>query len=208
MERSIEILQILRRGMETMLQDVDNSSVRYTRIFNFNERRVGLRMEVSERGQEFIPMGRIDVLEIPTNNGRVTCSCTLTELQTGNSQRDHSTPENVQGTGKECEKVFVFFRKVLALDQKPVSRVRRQKLLMQRNQQERVFHQFKRGSQAEPQGLAAKKIFWFNLGDLTNFFQFSKVDFFRVSNDGHENRLGLYLFLVKTSQIFDIGVLN
>lgn len=123
MERSIEILQILRRGMETMLQDVDNSSVRYTRIFNFNERRVGLRMEVSERGQEFIPMGRIDVLEIPTNNGRVTCSCTLTELQTGNSQRIILRLKNVQEREKECEKVFVFFRKVLALDQKPVSRV-------------------------------------------------------------------------------------
>ena len=56
-------------------------------------------------------MGRIDVLEIPTNNGRVTCSCTLTELQTGNSQRIILRLKNVQEREKECEKVFVFFRK-------------------------------------------------------------------------------------------------
>ncbi len=118
MDRSIEILQILRLGMESMLQGVDRTSVRYTRIFNFDERRVALRMEVSEHGQTFIPMGRIDVLEIATNNGRVTCSCTLTEIQTGNSQRIILRLKNTEERANECEKVFGFFRKVLALDEK------------------------------------------------------------------------------------------
>ena len=118
MDRSIEILQILRLGMESMLQGVESTSVRYTRIFNFDERRVALRMEVSEHSQAFIPMGRIDVLEIPTNNGRVTCSCTLTELQTGNSQRIILRLKNTEGRANECEKVFGFFRKVLALNGK------------------------------------------------------------------------------------------
>ena len=118
MDRSIEILQILRLGMESMLQGVDSTSVRYTRIFNFDERRVALRMEVSEHGQTFIPMGRIDVLEIATNNGRVTCSCTLTEIQTGNSQRIILRLKNTEERANECEKVFGFFRKVLALDEK------------------------------------------------------------------------------------------
>ena len=118
MDRSIEILQILRLGMESMLQGVESTSVRYTRIFNFDERRVALRMEVSEHSQAFIPMGRIDVLEIPTNNGRVTCSCTLTELQTGNSQRIILRLKNTEERANECEKVFGFFRKVLALDKK------------------------------------------------------------------------------------------
>ena len=101
-----------------MLQGVDRTSVRYTRIFNFDERRVALRMEVSEHGQTFIPMGRIDVLEIATNNGRVTCSCTLTEIQTGNSQRIILRLKNTEERANECEKVFGFFRKVLALDEK------------------------------------------------------------------------------------------
>ena len=118
MDRSIEILQILRLGMESMLQGVDRTSVRYTRIFNFDERRVALRMEVSEHGQTFIPMGRIDVLEIATNNGRVTCSCTLTEIQTGNSQKIILRLKNTEERANECEKVFGFFRKVLALDEK------------------------------------------------------------------------------------------
>ena len=118
MDRSIEILQILRLGMESMLQGVDRTSVRYTRIFNFDERRVALRMEVSEHGQTFIPMGRIDVLEIATNNGRVTCSCTLTEIQTGNTQRIILRLKNTEERANECEKVFGFFRKVLALDEK------------------------------------------------------------------------------------------
>ena len=119
MNRSIEILKILRRGMETMLQNVDHSSVRCTRIFNFDEKRVGLRMEVSENNQDFLPMGRIDVLEIPTNNGRVTCSCTLTELQTGNTQRVVLRLKNNLEREKECEKVFSFFRRVLSIEEEP-----------------------------------------------------------------------------------------
>ena len=121
MNRSVEILQILRGGMETMLQNLEHSSVRYTRIFNFDEKRVGLRMEVSENGQAFLPMGRIDVLELPTNNGRVTCSCTLTELQTGNTQRIILRLKNNQEREKECEKVFSFFRKILSIQGEPPS---------------------------------------------------------------------------------------
>ena len=88
MNRSVEILQILRRWHGDYAPKCRAfQRPLYSRIFNFDEKRVGLRMEVSENGQAFLPMGRIDVLELPTNNGRVTCSCTLTELQTGNTQR-------------------------------------------------------------------------------------------------------------------------
>ncbi len=121
MNRSLEIIKILRRGMEAMLQNMEHSSVRCTRIFNFDEKRVGLRMEVSEYNQEFLPMGRIDVLEIPTNNGRVTCSCTLTELQTGNSQRVVLRLKSDQEREKECEKVFGFFRRVLSINEEQPS---------------------------------------------------------------------------------------
>ena len=140
-----------------MLQDVDNSSVRYTRIFNFNERRVGLRMEVSERGQEFIPMGRIDVLEIPTNNGRVTCSCTLTELQTGNSQRIILRLKNVQEREKEVKKCLFSLEKFWHWIRSLYQGFRRQKLLMQRNQQERVFPPVQEGLTSRAPRISGKK---------------------------------------------------
>ena len=68
-----------------MLGDVGSRSLNCTRIFNFNEKRVSLRMEASEGNGAFVPVGRVDVCEIPTNNGRVTCSCVLTEFESGRS---------------------------------------------------------------------------------------------------------------------------
>ena len=87
MNRSIEILKILRSGMQTMVADTPDVEIHYTRIFNFSEGRVSLRMEVTNEDAGLLPMGRIDVVEIPSNNGRTTCNCTLTELQTGQEQR-------------------------------------------------------------------------------------------------------------------------
>ena len=115
MNRAVEIIKILRKGMESMLGDDESVRVNYTRIFNFNEKRVSLRMEASEGGGVFVPMGRVDVLEIPTNNGRVTCSCLLTEFESGRSERVILRLKNSQERDKECEKVFGFFRKILAI---------------------------------------------------------------------------------------------
>lgn len=113
MNRAVEILKILRNGMESMLGNSDSLTVRYTRIFNFNEKRVSLRMETSEEGGSPVPMGRVDVFEIPTNNGRVTCNCLLTELASGRSERVTLRLKNQQQREQECEKVFGFFRKIL-----------------------------------------------------------------------------------------------
>ena len=115
MNRSVEIIAILRKGMEKMLSKAENLRVNYTRIFNFNENRVSLRMEVAEPETPFTPMGRIDVVELPTNNGRITCNCTLTELQTGQSSRIVLRLKDSQERERECEKVFSFFRKILSL---------------------------------------------------------------------------------------------
>ena len=60
-------------------------------------------------------MGRIDVVELPTNNGRITCNCTLTQLQTGQSNRIVLRLKDAQERERECEKVFGFFREILAL---------------------------------------------------------------------------------------------
>jgi hypothetical protein len=115
MNRAVEILKILRNGMESMLGDRESVSISYMRIFNFNEKRVSLRMEASENGAPPVPMGRIDVSEIPTNNGRVTCNCLLTELAGGKSERVILRLKNQQQREQECEKVFGFFRKILAI---------------------------------------------------------------------------------------------
>ncbi len=115
MNRSVEIIGILRQGMDKMLSKAQDLRVNYTRIFNFNENRVSLRMEVSEHDSPFLPMGRIDVVELPTNNGRITCNCTLTQLQTGQSNRIVLRLKDAQERERECEKVFGFFREILAL---------------------------------------------------------------------------------------------
>jgi hypothetical protein len=115
MNRSVEIIAILRKGMEKMLSKAENLRVNYTRMFNFNENRVSLRMEVAESDSAFTPMGRIDVVELPTNNGSVTCNCTLTELQTGQSSRIVLRLNDSHERERECEKVFGFFRNVLSL---------------------------------------------------------------------------------------------
>ena len=115
MNRAVEILKILRSGMESMLGNTESLTVRYTRIFNFNEMRVSLRMEASENGGDPVPMRRIDVSEIPTNNGRVTCNCLLTEFAGGKSERVTLRLKNQQQREQECEKVFGFFRKILAI---------------------------------------------------------------------------------------------
>ena len=115
MNRSVEIIAIIRKGMEKMLSKAANLRVNYTRIFNFNENRVSLRMEVAESDSVFTPMGRIDVVELPTNNGSVTCNCTLTELQTGQSSRIVLRLKDSHERERECEKVFGFFRNILSL---------------------------------------------------------------------------------------------
>ena len=115
MNRAVEILGILRKGMESMLGDRDSIRVNYLRIFNFDQKRVSLRMEVSENGCQPLPMGRIDVFEIPTNNGRMTCRCILTELATGQSEKVILRLKDSGQREQECEKVFFFFRKILSI---------------------------------------------------------------------------------------------
>ena len=117
MNRSVEILEILRQGMESVIDGDDITPIKYTRIFNFEERRVSLRMEVLDDNQEYLPVGKIDVLEIPTNNGRVSCSCTLSEMKTGKTQRVMLRLKNSEQKEQECEKVLSFFRDIFPVNE-------------------------------------------------------------------------------------------
>jgi hypothetical protein len=118
MNRSIEILKILRTGMQSMVSEEPNIQIHYTRIFNFSERRVSLRMEVLGEDSLSVPMGRVDVVEMSSDNGKTSCNCTLTELQTGQEQRLVLRLKNKSQREQECEKVFSFFRTILSISEK------------------------------------------------------------------------------------------
>lgn len=118
MNRSIEILKILRTGMQSMVADEPDVQIHYTRIFNFSEGRVSLRMEVESEESGLVPMGRVDVVEVPSNNGRTTCNCTLKELQTGQEERVVLRLKDASQREKECDKVFSFFRTILSISEK------------------------------------------------------------------------------------------
>lgn len=107
--------------MQTMVANDPNIQIQYTRIFNFSERRVSLRMEVSGEDAVPLPMGRVDVVEMSSNNGKSNCNCTLTELQTGHQQRVVLRLKDSSQKEKECEKVFSFFRSILSIpENKPL----------------------------------------------------------------------------------------
>ena len=98
-----------------MLGEVDSAQVRSMRFFNFQKRRVSLYMEASGNKEEFSPMGRIDVVEFPGAGLKSSCSCTMTELQTGKSEQLTLRLQD-QGEKKlESLKVFNFFRRVMDL---------------------------------------------------------------------------------------------
>jgi hypothetical protein len=115
MNRAIEIINSLRQGINSMLGEADSAQVRSLRLFNFEKRRVSLYMEASGNEEEFSPMGRIDVVEFPGSGLKSSCSCTMTELQTGKSEQLTLRLQNQEEKKLESLKVFNFFRRVMDL---------------------------------------------------------------------------------------------
>lgn len=116
MNRAVEIINSLRAGMETMLENDSTRRVNSLRMFNFEKNRVSLRMEVIDHEHVSHPMGMIDVTEYPTGGGnQPSCNCLMTELVTGKSQKLVLKLHNQDQKKIECSKVFNFFRKVLHL---------------------------------------------------------------------------------------------
>lgn len=115
MNRAIEIINSLRQGISSMLGEAESAQIRSLRLFNFQKRRVSLYMEASGNEEEFSPMGRIDVVEFPNAGLKSSCSCTMTELQSGKSEQLTLRLQD-QGEKKlESLKVFNFFRRVMDL---------------------------------------------------------------------------------------------
>ena len=115
MKRAVEIINSLRQGMNTMLDQTGSVEVRSLRMFNFEKHRVSLRMEVAQAVDEFTPMGRIDVIEFPSKNSSGSCSCTMTDFKSGESQQLILRLANQEEKEMESFKVFNFFRRVLGL---------------------------------------------------------------------------------------------
>ena len=116
MNRSVEIINSLRTGMENMLKEDKARKVNSMRLFNFDKNRVSLRMELVGQDNEVLPMGMIDVVEFPTGEKqRASCNCHMTDLSTGKSEKLILRLHNQDQKKIECAKVFNFFRKVLKL---------------------------------------------------------------------------------------------
>ena len=112
MKKAVEILEVLKIGLNSIIDENGFSKPEFTRIFNFAENRVSLRLEVNMQDR-MVPVGRVDVSEIPSRNGKITCSCLLSEIQSGHSQKVILRIRNAEERREECEKVLAFFRKIL-----------------------------------------------------------------------------------------------
>lgn len=116
MNRAVEIINSLRAGMNTMLQNDKNRRVNSLRLFNFEKNRVSLRMELVDNENISHPMGMIDVIEYPTGERQqASCNCHMTELVSGRTEKLILKLNNQDQKKIESDKVLNFFRNVLDL---------------------------------------------------------------------------------------------
>ena len=114
MNRAVEIINSLRIALEHMTKEANVQKVSSLRLFNFEKNRVSLRMELVRQDNEVLPMGMIDVVEFPTGDKkRGSCSCQITELTTGRTEKLVLHPNHEDQKKIETEKIFNFFKKVV-----------------------------------------------------------------------------------------------
>ena len=123
MKRSVEILSILRSGIKDLIANNADLEIKFMRIFNFNENRVSLRMEVANGNSVFVPMGRIDVYELAAQGGNASCDCVLKDFRTGLAERIILRLKNPEQKLQESKKVFSFFESILGVEPKPVANI-------------------------------------------------------------------------------------
>ena len=117
MKRSVEILSILRSGIKDLIANNADLEIKFMRIFNFNENRVSLRMEVANGNSVFVPMGRIDVYELAAQGGNASCDCVLKDFRTGLAERIILRLKNPEQKLQESKKYLIFFESILELNQ-------------------------------------------------------------------------------------------
>tara|TARA_Y100001934_G_scaffold260789_1_gene333425 strand:+ start:413 stop:808 length:396 start_codon:yes stop_codon:yes gene_type:complete len=110
MHRPAEILDILKGGLDGLVKDQAGRPLKCTRYFDYTDNKATLRVEsLNEQDGTVTPLGKIDVEEVPTNNGRVTCRCLMTDLKAGESKRVFLRISGAGERDKECGKIYDFF---------------------------------------------------------------------------------------------------
>ena len=110
MNRAADIVDILRDGVDVVVEEQDGQPLNYARWFNFREQRVSLRVESANLETGCLePVGMIDVDQVPTNNGRTTCRCLMTDLKSGKSKRVYLRIADLREKDRECDKIYDFF---------------------------------------------------------------------------------------------------
>ena len=69
MKKQLKSLEVLKIGLNSIIDENGFSKPEFTRIFNFAENRVSLRLEINMQDR-MVPVGRVDVSEIPSRNGK------------------------------------------------------------------------------------------------------------------------------------------
>jgi hypothetical protein len=114
MNRAAEIVDLLRGGLDGLVEEQAGRPLRYTRLFNFETKRVSLCVESPdlESGNSRV-VGKVEVEEVPTNNGRVTCRCLMTDMKSGESKRVYLRIKDMRQKGQECDKIYEFFNDLI-----------------------------------------------------------------------------------------------
>jgi hypothetical protein len=114
MNRAAEIVDLLRGGLDGLVEEQAGRPLSYTRLFNFKTKRVSLCVESPdhESGSTRV-VGKVEVEEVPTNNGRVTCRCLMTDMKSGESKRVYLRIKDMHQKGQECDKIYEFFNELI-----------------------------------------------------------------------------------------------
>ena len=114
MNRAADIVDLLRVGLDGLVEEQAGRPLSYTRLFNFETKRVSLCVESSdlETGISRL-VGKVEVEEVPTNNGRVTCRCLMTDMKSGESKRVYLRIKDLRQKDQECDKIYEFFNDLI-----------------------------------------------------------------------------------------------
>ena len=114
MNRAAEIVDLLRGGLDGLVEEQAGQPLSYTRLFNFETKRVSLCVESPdpESGNSRL-VGKVEVEEVPTNNGRVTCRCLMTDMKSGESKRVYLRIKDLRQKDQECDKIYEFFNDLI-----------------------------------------------------------------------------------------------
>ncbi|MFP6892813.1 MAG: hypothetical protein VCA18_03615 [Opitutales bacterium] len=114
MNRAADIVDLLRSGLDGLVEKQAGRPLSYTRLFDFETKRVSLCVESSdlETGISRL-VGKVEVEEVPTNNGRVTCRCLMTDMKSGESKRVYLRIKDLRQKDQECDKIYEFFNDLI-----------------------------------------------------------------------------------------------